>query len=447
MKTFEYKHNFVFDEQNVEQLHNILNKINYEDKKLIYDSNYKEPIFNFKNSKNLSIIDMYPPLNNSKMTYTFGRFTKSFDLIHEYDYTYEESILEYILIEIVKPAINDYLNRTLFLDSFYYNFVETFIEKMVSTVKNYTIESGSYESVIPPFDTGWIEFCSSDSFDDIIDELTLICLNKMFKDKVILNDVTLCNRKSNIKCSLYDVLMKGDLVLQKLFSNTTITFFATNYSEISYNQLSKNFVQINDTTKNFDYKNYIDGYGKETIDNLKKCVRYIFIELFRQSIPYYLMKKSKNDKKLKFLISDIELYYTRNLITLKNNHDFYTEKLSKCFSMINEYEKIADGVKHSYSKDLNNIIGLIFSHVTDQESKIKLNDMLHSFNDDKIYSIDEFKSVYSIIEVEDKKLSKIIDNSYNFSFIKRWKEIIKENTIWIPEDYIDSKMIFLKETY
>ena len=411
--------------------------MNYSERRFVYKPEYKEPVFDFLKTKDQLNITVRNDLDN-KIQYIFSKFNKKEDLGENY----KLSILEYILIKIVKPVVNDYLIRTTFIDSFYYNFVEMFIEKMVSTVKNYTIESASYESLIPPFETGWINFCSSDSFDDVINEITLICLNKMYKQKVSMNYMY---HNNTLTCTLYDVLMKGDILVQKLISAVNPTFKLVNYSEVPFKFVSKYFIQISDKYDNFDYKNYIDEYGKDTIESLKKCVRYIFIELFRQAIPYYIMRRSVNDTNIKFLISDIELYYTKSLTTLRKNQLFYDEKIMECRIASNNYKGADDDLKRIYSRDLNTIIGLIYNHISDPESINTLNNIIKIADENKVYPIESFNSILDILTKEYENLTIKINNSYNFSFIKRWKEIIKDNTIWIPEDYIDTKLTFIKE--
>ena len=437
MKTrFDYKHSFILDNYTdnrliKEELTTLKNS-----HKLQYFKDYKEKLFDFSNfGKKLEIKYRYDN------TFTFVEYANDGHLIED-----NMSLFEFFVVKIVKPRINNYLNRSIFMDSFYDEYVKPYISKMAKTIKNYTIESTSYSSVIPPFETGWIKFCSSNNFEETIDEMTLDILYKLTKVKinVILDDIS---RKHKVY-SLYDILMKSDMIVSKLNKS----FVGINYSNESFNSVKKYFHEISTAYMYLDYDRYIDDDGKRAIEFVKKIVRFLFVELIKQMIPSYFMSKRYHDADINSLIGDIELYYTKNLSNLRSNDIYYESQKDFCERIIETYdsnEKIDPDVLRTHRRDLKYILISISQHISDEHAEAykqitsSLNLEAENIEGTKANVKKAYNDTLSIITDLYNKSERALHNSYNFSFIKRWNEIIDEHTIWCSEDYINNKINFI----
>lgn len=432
MKTrFNYKHGFILDSYTDNKLIKEELIALKNSHKLQYFKDYKEKLFDFSNfGKKLEIKYRYDN------TFTFVEYASDGHLIED-----NMSLFEFFVVKIAKPRINNYLNRSIFMDSFYDEYVKQYISKMVKTIKNYTIESTSYSSVIPPFETGWIKFCSSNNFEETIDEITLDILYKLTKVKInVVSDDP--SRKHKVY-SLYDILMKSDMIVSKLNKS----FVGINYSNESFNSVKKYFHEISSAYMYLDYDRYIDDDGKRAIEFIKKIARFLFVELIKQMIPSYFMNKRYSDADVNSLIGDIELFYTKNLSNLRSNDIYYKSQMDFCARIVETYgsnETVDLDLERVYSRDLRRMLVSISSHIKqDHIDKFKeIQSMVN--NETKNYNRSAYIETLKIISDLYEKTHNALNNSYNFSFIKRWNEIIDEqHTVWCSEDYIKDKINFI----
>lgn len=401
----------------------------------------KKPIFNPKfithwydtfKTKTIKIEVSENKLNNFK--------TDSFD---------EKSLTEHLVNEIVIPVVNSYLIKTSFMRTFYKEYVSKYIDNIVESSKRRNSNDViDYSLILTPFESGWINFCNTGYSKEVIDELTIDIMYTMTKYKVIFNEKETNKR---VKCTLYDMLMRPTMVTQALFSKykyltrvyRDCNVDSNHHSALRFHYPYTDLNKMDRYVSDFIYTNadFDNNFSIIPIDFIKSIVRYIFVTELKEYIPIYLNELRKSNIGIESIISDIELFYTKNLSVLRGNFIYYNDRRNECDTIIKKAEYDQNG-----EKIIGDVLDRILSELApsiDQSNKQLLNEIYTSKDVmTNTYPLESYKKLRDLINLKVNETKTALNNSYNFSFVKRWNEILQNQNIWNAEEYFHTINIF-----
>ena len=356
---------------------------------------------------------------------------------------------------IVYREVSRFLTNSSFLENFYNTYAKIYYTKMASTVRNYTVESISLKSTIFPFEAAFTDFMNQyNDFDDVINEITsnvlylstkrFICFHHYFHN-------TDKHEKHDI--SFYDLFFRPNYVSKKLSK----TFFIN--KEFKSDKVSSS-IKVDDISYN-DLKYYIKHDAFDEID-LKECgikasnlvytvikrsIRYAFIAQLKQAFGWFLDKNKEKYPEIKSIISDTNLYYTQNLINTRQNIKYLKDIIAFCDSILS----VKRNKKSIMNKDDN-----IKSFIQYVKSII---DHMRSYNDvamnimsdlknlylicfDKnqpqpVYNTEMYKTLKTISEYFCIRNETSLTNMQKYNFCDRWNEVIDNDSIINPINYIE----------
>lgn len=362
-----------------------------------------------------------------------------------------DNLLYHTIKNIISPSVERALKHSNLLNNFYKSYLKPYVGKMANTVRNYTVNSISLDSIIPIVETAWIKFYNSDEMNLWIDDVICNILVKSSQEKFVIynNDKT-----KSVKLSLYNLLMQPDYSLSKISKMLDKKLEFTIPSE--FDITDSKFLDMNYKTFIIYYTEYKlnDCIGREyekpcmyEIQFLKSIVRYILIDRFNTYyLPTYLESMKYKDDDMGSILSDIDLYYTKNLSTLKLNSEYYKNGIIVCDDIISKFDNLDKGV---VSKKLDILFSEINSQLNnlfecDKNKCIKLLTEASKRNEDMTYSLSAYEKVKEVLSVLLKNNDFVIDKSFNFSFLERWNEIMSTNNAFFkPEEYISSNNKFV----
>lgn len=410
-----------------------------------YDPKYKETFATLTKSKKLTLY-----VNTSE-----AGTNKLFDDLYS-PFGKTGNMTTVLINKIIIPVINNYFNSSKFMDEFYKTYISDYMIKMANTVKNYTVDNSSMSLLFSPFETGWIKFTKFMKSRVVIDELTSDIFYIMNKYNVKFdNSLELFKPHKKLTTTMYNMLIHPKLEVSRLCkkynlksSNDPIYL----ESEGEFNNTPQCSI--------FDCEDYFYTYGNKKIvadliyndtvygmiddcdqsmlipiNFVKSIVRYVFVSMFKQAIPYYISKRRYRDPVLDSVISDIELYFTKNISVLRGNDIYYQEKVKLLSGIIARNDE--DIIRVS-RKDVDSTLYEIHNQITNENKAIFEEVISMKDRETGIYPIEAFEKLLSIIEKLLKNTQQPLKKSYNFSIVERWNELLETNTIWIPSDYINT---------
>lgn len=361
---------------------------------------------------------------------------------------------------IVSDEVSSFFKNSRFLEKFYKKYAKIYYSKMASTVRNYTVESLSLKSTIFPFETAFTDFINEyNEFEDIVNKITLNVLHLCTKRFVLFNRY-ISGIKNFKKCyiSIYDLFFRPNYVSKKLHKMllinkefkfdkvpSHIVIDDINYNTLKYNIKYKTFNEI-------DLKEYDIKASSLVYTFIKRSIRYAFIEQLKQSFGWYLDKNKEKYSEIKSIIYDTNLYYTQNLINIRQNIKYLKNIVTFCDSILS----IKRNKKTIMNKDDN-----IKSFIQYVKTIV---DHMRSYNDIDMKIMDDLKNLYTtcfdrnpsqsvVYNKEMYKTLKLISeyfcirnetsltNIQKYNFVDRWNEVIEDDSIINPINYIEYRTI------
>lgn len=362
----------------------------------------------------------------------------------------------YILhCEVSRFFINNH-----FLERFYKTYAKIYYSKMASTVRNYTVESISLKSSIFPFETAFNDFINQyNDFNDAINEITsnilYLCTKRFIKFSNYIGE------KHNWKecnISFYDLFFRPNYVSKKLSKAISIE------KEFKFDNVPPSII-IDDISYN-DLKHCIKNNNIEEID-LKECgikasnlvytvikrsIRYVFISQLKQAFGWFLDKNKEKYPEIKSIISDTNLYYTRNLINIRQNIKYLKNIIIFCDSIlcVKRNKKAImnkdDNIK-SFSQYVKSIIDHMRSY-NNVDMKI-MNDLKNLYitcfdrnsSQSVVYNTEMYKTLKTTSEYFYIRNETSLTNIQKYNFNDRWNEVIDNDSIINPINYIEHNVI------
>ena len=361
---------------------------------------------------------------------------------------------------ILNDEISRFFIKSKFLEKFYKNYAKIYYSKMASTVRNYTVESISLKSTIFPFETAFTDFINKyNDFENAINKITLNILYLCTKRFINFNNyIAEKNRCENCNISVYDLFFRPNYVSKKL--NKTISIdkkFEFNnipqsikVDDITYKSL-KQHIKCN-TINEIDLKECSIKASSLVYTIIKRSIRYSFIVQLKQAFGWYLDINKEKDPEIKSIISDTNLYYTRDIINIKQNIKYLKNIITFCDSILSIKRKRKsimnkdDNIK-SFTQYVESIVDHMRSYdKVDMKIMDKLKNLYTTCFDKTqsqvVYDTEMYKTLKTVSEYfcirNETSLTKKIQN---YSFFDRWDEVINDDLIINPINYIEYRTV------
>lgn len=372
---------------------------------------------------------------------------------------FNEELFSQFLKLIVCGEVSRFFKNSLFLEKFYKNYAKIYYSKMSSTVRNYTVESISLKSAVFPFETAFTDFINQyNDFDDAVNEITYNVLYLCTKRFIRFNRYV-SETKSYKKCyiSIYDLFFRPNYVFKKLHKVISIDekfkFDKVPSSiivdDINYNAL-KYYIK-HDVFDEIDLKDQCVRASSLVYTVIKRSIRYAFIEQMKQAFGWYLDKNKEKYSEIKSIISDTNLYYTQNLINIKQNIKYFKNIIVFCDSILG----VKRNKKSIMNKDENiesftQYVRTIVDHMrsynnVDMKIMGDLKNLYVTCFDKKqqsVYNIEMYKTLKSISEYFCIRNETSLTNIQKYNFSDRWNEVIGEDDLIInPINYIENRTV------
>lgn len=361
---------------------------------------------------------------------------------------------------ILHCEVSRFFINSHFLERFYKTYAKIYYSKMASTVRNYTVESISLKSSIFPFETAFNDFINQYSdFNDAVNEITsnilYLCTKRFIKFSNYIGE------KHNWKecnTSFYDLFFRPNYVSKKLSKAISIE------KEFKFDNVPSSII-IDDISYN-DLKHCIKNNNIEEID-LKECgikasnlvytvikrsIRYAFIAQLKQAFGWYLDNNKEKYPEIKSIISDTNLYYTQNLINIRQNIKYLKNIIIFCDSIlcVKRNKKAImnkdDNIK-SFSQYVKSIIDHMRSY-NNVDMKI-MNDLKNLYitcfdrnsSQSIVYNTEMYKTLKTTSEYFYIRNETSLTNIQKYNFNDRWNEVIDNDSIINPINYIEYNVI------
>lgn len=363
------------------------------------------------------------------------------------------------LKHIVCDEISRFFTNSRFLEKFYETYAKIYYSKMASTVRNYTVESISLKSTIFPFEAAFADFINQYiEFEDVINEITLNILYLCTKRFINFDHyIFKINDYEKYDILFYDLFFRPNYVSKKLhkeisiakefeFNNvpSSITVDDVNYSDLKCYIIHNAFDEI-------DLKNNDVKASSLVYTAIKRSIRYTFIAQLKQAFGWFLDKNKEKYPEIKSIIFDTNLYYTRNLINIKQNIKYFESIVTFCDSTLNIEHTKPDIVNNDNNiEDFTQYVGSIVEHMRSYENvdMTIMNDLknLYTICFDKKQSRSEYTTeMYMTLKTISKyfctRNEASLSNVQKYNFIDRWNEVIDEDLIINPINYIEFRVI------
>jgi len=371
-----------------------------------------------------------------------------------------DKLFSQFLTFIVHGEVSRFFIDSRFLEKFYKTYAKIYFSKMASTVRNYTVESISLKSTIFPFETAFTDFINHYSeFDDAINEITLNVLHLCTKRFISFNRYNIYEMNDYEKCdiSVYDLFFRPNYVSEKLrktFSFDNEFKFDKVPSSILVDDIGYNALKYyinHDVFEEIDLKE--NGVMASTLvyTIIKRSIRYAFVTQIKQSFGWFLDKNKEKYPEIKSIISDSNLYYTQNLINIKQNVKYLRNVITFCDSILSvKRNKKAIMNNSDNIKDFTQYVKSIVEHMR-THNNVAMNIMgdlknLYVACFDKnqpqpVYTTEMYKRLKTISEYFCTRNETFLSNVQKYNFIDRWNEVIDEDLIINPNNYIEFRVI------
>ena len=416
------------------------------------DKSYNKKTNFMKYFKKICIEDVFYN-NDDNIFYTY--FTSTWVFTEDVD-----KLFSRFSSFIVHDEVSRFFTNSRFLEKFYKNYAKIYYSKMASMVRNYTIESLSLKSTIFPFETAFTDFINEyNEFEDIINKITLNVLNLCTKRFVSFNHyISGITEFKKCDISIYDLFFRPNYVSKKLHKILSINkefkfdkvpsriiIDDINYNTLKYRIKHKTFNEIN--LKEYDIK-----ASSLVYTFIKRSIRYTFIEQMKQAFGWYLDKNEEKYPEIKSIISDTNLYYTQNLINIKQNVKYFKNIITFCDSILG----IKRNKKTIMNKDDNvksfiQYVKIIVDHMrsyNDVDMKI-MDDLKNLYvtcfdrnsSQSVVYNTEMYKTLKTISEYFCIRNETSLTNVQKYNFIDRWNEVIDNDSIINPINYTEYRII------
>ena len=377
-----------------------------------------------------------------------------------------DNFMIYFIKYIVRPAISNFLNNNKFNNDFYHNYAKKYYDKLASSIKNHTVESGSLESTIVPFETAFKDFLKSNSFEETINKLFNIVICKSNHSVVEFKSTKSNGVDEKCYISIYDLFFRPLFSLKKIrkhincedeaehpfafqFDKTISDYpihssFKIHYDDIKY----KEFLNVN-TVKQIevDFKKIDDVTNYRVVYTvLKQIIRYVFVHQFKQSFGIYLNRLKTKDSNINLIISNTDLFYKNYISYLEANIKLYNDSMDSCKKM-----------RKNNNKNITRKIQLILITVQQYWCNVVSHDIEHSDNyytinsfiessvqkiRDKSFNFSDISDLIDTILYLKKYDSKMIEKTQNYSFVDKWNEIVNKKELINKDDENISRYSF-----
>ena len=415
--------------------------------------------YNKQYDKKYNNIEYYGKMCISTVFYDKNKNNFSFPSYSLVFNTPDELFSQFLKL-IVCDEVSSFFKNSLFLEKFYKNYAKIYYSKMSSTVRNYTVESISLKSTIFPFETAFTNFIDDYyEFDDAVNKITLNVLHLCTKRFIRFNRyVPKINSYKKCFISIYDLFFRPNYVSKKIRKVNLIDEefkfdkvpSSIEVDNINYNTL-KYYIKRND----FDEINFKDKYIKASslvYTVIKRSIIYVFIEQMKQAFGWFLDKNKEKYPEIKSIISDTNLYYTQNLINIKQNIKYLKNIISFCDSIlgIKRNKKLImnkdDNIK-SFIQYVKTIVDHMRSY-NDVDTKI-MDDLKNLYvtcfdrnsSQSVVYNTEMYKTLKTISEYFCIRNETSLTNVQKYNFVDRWNEVIDNDSIINPIDYIEYRII------
>ena len=373
---------------------------------------------------------------------------------------FNEELFSQFLKLIVCGEVSNFFKNSLFLEKFYKNYAKIYYSKMSSTVRNYTVESISLKSTIFPFETAFTDFINQyNDFDNAVNKITFNVLYLCTKTFIRFNHY-IPKIKSYKKCfiSIYDLFFRPNYVSKKIRKAISID------EKFKFDKVPSSF-EVDDINYNtlkyyikhdiFDEIDLIDQCVKASslvYSVIKRSIRYVFIEQMKQAFGWFLDKNKEKYPEIKSIISDTNLYYTQNLINIKQNIKYLKNIVTFCDSIlgIKRNKKLImnkdDNIK-SFIQYVESIVNHMRSY-NDVDTKImdNLKNLYMTCFDRNpsqsvVYNTEMYKTLKTISEYFCIRNETSLNNVQKYNFVDRWNEVIEDDSIINPINYIEYRIV------
>ena len=374
---------------------------------------------------------------------------------------FDDELFSQFLKLIVCDEVSSFFKNSLFLEKFYKNYAKIYYSKMSSTVRNYTVESISLKSTIFPFETAFTNFIDDYyEFDDAVNKITLNVLHLCTKRFIRFNRyVPKINSYKKCFISIYDLFFRPNYVSKKIrklilideeFKFDKVPSYYIEVDNINYNTL-KYYIKRND----FDEINFKNKYIKASslvYTVIKRSIRYVFIEQMKQAFGWFLDKNKEKYPEIKSIISDTNLYYTQNLINIRQNIKYFKNIITFCDSILGiKRNKKAIMNKDDNIKSFSQYVKSIIDHMRSYNNvDMKIMDDLKNLyitcfdrnsSQSVVYNTEMYKTLKTISEYFCIRNETSLTNVQKYNFIDRWNEVIDDDSIINPINYIEYRTI------
>ena len=365
---------------------------------------------------------------------------------------------------ILHSEVSRFFINSHFLERFYKTYAKIYYSKMASTVRNYTVESISLKSSIFPFETAFNDFINQyNDFNDAINEITsnilYLCTKRFIKFSNYIGNGKKYNWKE-CNISFYDLFFRPNYVSKKLskaisigkefkFDNVPSSIII---DDISYNDL-KHCIKNNDIEEiNLKECNRYIKASSLVYTIIKHSIRYSFILQLKQAFGWFLDKNKEKYPEIKSIISDTNLYYTQNLINIRQNIKYLKNIIIFCDSIlcVKRNKKAImnkdDNIK-SFSQYVKSIIDHMRSY-NNVDMKI-MNDLKNLYitcfdrnsSQSVVYNTEMYKTLKTTSEYFCIRNETSLTNIQKYNFNDRWNEVIDNDSIINPINYIEHNVI------
>ena len=373
---------------------------------------------------------------------------------------FNEELFSQFLKLIVCGEVSRFFKNSHFLERFYKTYAKIYYSKMASTVRNYTVESISLKSSIFPFETAFNDFINQyNDFNDAINEITSNILYLCTKRFIRFNRYD-PKIKSYKKCfiSIYDLIFRPNYVSKKIRKVISIDEEfkfdkvppSITVDDIKYHTL-KYYIK-HDVFDEIDFKDKYIKASSLVYTVIKRSIRYVFVEQMKQAFGWFLDKNKEKYPEIKSIISDTNLYYTQNLINIRQNIKYLKNIIIFCDSIlcVKRNKKAImnkdDNVK-SFSQYVKSIIDHMRSY-NNVDMKI-MNDLKNLYitcfdrnsSQSVVYNTEMYKTLKTTSEYFYIRNETSLTNIQKYNFNDRWNEVIDNDSIINPINYIEHNVI------
>ena len=364
---------------------------------------------------------------------------------------------------IVNSEVSRFFINSHFLERFYKTYAKIYYSKMASTVRNYTVESISLKSSIFPFETAFTDFINQyNDFNDAINEITsnilYLCTKRFIKFS---NYISEKHNWKECNISFYDLFFRPNYVSKKLpkaisiekeFKFDNVPSSINIIDDISYNDL-KYCIKNDDIEEiNLKERNMYIKASSLVYTVIKHSIRYEFISQLKQAFGWFLDKNKEKYPEIKLIISDTNLYYTQNLINIRQNIKYFKNIIIFCDSILCvKRNKKAIMNKDDNIKSFSQYVKSIIDHMrlyNNVDMKI-MNDLKNLYvacfdrnsSQSVVYNTEMYKTLKTTSEYFYIRNETSLTNIQKYNFNDRWNEVIDNDSIINPINYIEHNVI------